>query len=98
MGDNTYGQLGDGFNSISSFPEQILPLPDFPDGLRFSATCQFGGTFYLLASANVNQPLNQWTPVWTNSVTVRGYNNFKATITNALNSSAGRQFYILQSR
>jgi hypothetical protein len=84
--------------------EQIFPLPQpilttsFSSGasLQLNATCQFGGTFYLLAGTNFALPW-QWTPVWTNFVTARGTNNLSVTLTNAANPS-GRQFYILQSQ
>jgi hypothetical protein len=66
--------------------------------LQFKATCLFGGTYHLLAGTNLAQPLNQWTPVWANSVTARGTNNFTATLTNAVRSSTNHQFYILQSQ
>ena len=65
--------------------------------LQLRATCQLGGTFYLLAGTNIAQPLNQWTPVWTNVITSRYTNIFSATLTNAVNSD-DQQFYILQSQ
>ncbi len=64
--------------------------------LQFTATCGFGGKFYLLAGTNLSQPVSQWTPLRTNSITARGTNNSTATLTNAVNSAA-EQFYILQS-
>jgi alpha-tubulin suppressor-like RCC1 family protein len=104
MGWNNYGQLGDGFASDSWTPEQIFPLPQpvltasvAPGtGLQINGTAPFGGNFYLLASTNFAQP-QQWTPIWTNTVTVRGTNNVSITLTNPANPS-GRQFYILQSQ
>ena len=107
MGYNAYGPLGDGFtNRTSSLPEQIVPSPQplltvntsSNTNLQFTATCQFGGTFYLLTSTNLMQPLSQWTPVRTNSVKARGTNNFNVTLTNAVSLSIGQQFYILQSQ
>jgi hypothetical protein len=85
-------------------PEQIFPLPQpvlttsFSPGtgLQINSTTPFGGTFYLLAATNFTLPL-QWTPVWTNSVTTSGTNNFSVTLTNVVNPG-GRQFYILQSQ
>jgi alpha-tubulin suppressor-like RCC1 family protein len=86
-------------------PERIFP-PSQPvlvqtissnTNLQFTAACGFGGNFYLLAATNLTEPLNQWTPVWTNSVTSRGTNNFSATLTNAVNSGT-QQFFILQSQ
>lgn len=107
MGLNYYHELGDGFtNRYSLTPEQVFPSPQpvltlsisSRTNLHFKATCQFGGVFHLLASANPTQALSQWTPVWTNSINTRGADNFTATLSNAINSSAGRQFYILRSQ
>jgi alpha-tubulin suppressor-like RCC1 family protein len=107
MGYNYYGQLGDGFpTSNSALPEQIFPSPrpvltnsiSSATNLQFNAACQFGGTFYLLAGTNLTQSLSQWTPVATNVINYRFNNLFSATLTNAVNSSAGQQFYILQSQ
>jgi len=107
MGINEFGGLGDGFTNYTSLlPEQIVPAPRAilmnkilsNTNLQFKATCLFGGTFYVLTSTNLAQPLSEWKPVWTNSVSARGTNNFCATLTNAVNSSAGQQFYILQSQ
>lgn len=110
MGASYDGQLGDGFTNrlawISSLPEQIVPSPQpaltinlsSKTNLQFKATCQFGGTFYLLTGTNLTQPLNQWTPVSTNAVTARGTNNCIATLTNVINPGVGQQFYILQSQ
>jgi alpha-tubulin suppressor-like RCC1 family protein len=111
MGRFIYGQLGDGFFGGASAEQQTLALPEpvFPSpqpsltltiasgtNLQLNATCQFGGGFRLLASTNLAQPLSQWVPVSTNSVTVRGTNNFGVTLTNEV-SSALRRFYILRS-
>jgi alpha-tubulin suppressor-like RCC1 family protein len=105
MGDGINGQLGDGFQaSQTSIPEQIFPTlqPVLMEAvscgtnLQFSATCGFGGNFYLLTSTNLAQPLCQWTPVWTNAIIYHEYNVFSATLTNAA-ASGGQQFYILQS-
>ena len=108
MGDEYLGGLGDGFtpsppDAVVPTPEQILPRLQpvliqtvSNDGLQFTATCGFGGNFYLLASSNLDQPLSQWTPVWTNFITAHGTNNFTVTLTNEINSSS-QQFYILQS-
>jgi alpha-tubulin suppressor-like RCC1 family protein len=106
MGYNYYGQLGDGFVNDSLTPEQIFPLPQpvltasISSGtdLQLNATCQFGGTFYLLASTNLTQPLSQWTRVWTNSINTSSNNNFNTTLAIAVGSSAPGLFYILQSQ
>ena len=106
IGNNYGGQLGDGFANGSTLPEQIYPSPQSvltnsissTTNLQFNATCQFGGTFYLLAATNLNQALNQWTPVATNIINDRTNNFFKATLTNAVNTSTKQKFYILQSQ
>jgi alpha-tubulin suppressor-like RCC1 family protein len=114
MGANNYGQLGDGFTTPlnAALPEQIFPVPRpvlamacspyAPAGgganLNFNATCQFGGTFYLLSSTNIAKPLDQWTTVVTTNILNRTNNLFAAKLTGAINSSGGRQFYILKSR
>ena len=108
MGDNEYGQLGDGFVWIAdqtATPEVVLPRPQpglaqvclSKTNLQFTATCGFGGTFYLLAGTNLVQPVSQWTRIKTNSITTRGANNFNVILTNAMSSGAGQKFYILQS-
>jgi alpha-tubulin suppressor-like RCC1 family protein len=102
MGYDFYGELGDGFGINSLLPEQIFPSPQpvltggaSGTDLQVKATCQFAGTFYLLAGTDLSKPFSQWTRVWTNSVSARG-TNFSATISNAI-SSGGGQFYILQA-
>ena len=55
-----------------------------------------GATYYVLMSTNVAQPLNQWTPVATNTVGACG--NFTVTITNAVDPDAPQRFYILKSQ
>ena len=93
-------------NTYCKFPEQIIPSPeptlteDISSGtnLQFQATCQFAGNFCLLTSTNLTQPLERWTSVWTNLIMGRGTNNFSLTLTDAMNSGAGQQFYILQSQ
>jgi alpha-tubulin suppressor-like RCC1 family protein len=108
MGSNQSGQLGDGFGSPSiddsMVPEQIMPKPQpillqtiTNADLQFTATCGFGGDFYLLTCTNLAQPLGKWTPVWTNTISYRYENIFTATLTNAVNASS-QQFYLLQSQ
>lgn len=105
MGDDSYGQLGDGFEaSPASIPEQIYPMPQpvlmefisCGTNLQFTATCGFGGNFYLLTSTNLALPLCQWIPIWTNTISYHSANIFAATLTNVANSGF-QQFYILQS-
>ena len=107
MGDMYYRQLGDGFtNAFSFIPEQIYPSPQplltnrvsSKTNLQFNAACPFGGKFYLLAGTNLVQPVSQWIPVATNVINNRTNNLFSATLTNAVNSGTGQQYYILQSQ
>jgi len=93
MGNNGDNQLGNGF-SRSLLPVQLTD--NIGDWIQ--ATCQFGGTYYLLTSTNINEPLGQWMPVWTNFVAARGTNNFTATLTNTPGSVTGQQFYLLRSQ
>jgi autotransporter-associated beta strand protein len=51
-----------------------------------------GGTFVLLGSTNLAVPINQWTPVLTNSFDGSGNLNLS---TNILNPNNGQEFYIL---
>jgi hypothetical protein len=100
MGWNQYGQLGDGGSSQTAIPEQIVqPVSALVSktNLQIKATCGFPGNFRLLGSVDIGLPLNQWTPLRTNTVTARGTNNFSVILTNAVNPS-GQQFYILQSQ
>jgi len=110
MGDNYYGQLGDGFVDYNAMPisgidkpEQISPPPSpvlslaltIGGELQLSATCEFGGRFCLDASTNITQTLSNWTSVVTNVISDRKNNLFSAVVTNSINSSS--QFYILRS-
>jgi hypothetical protein len=52
----------------------------------------------LLAGTNLTQPLSQWMTVATNVINNRTNNLFSTTLTNAVNSIAGQQFYILRSQ
>jgi hypothetical protein len=45
---------------------------------------------------NLTQPLNQWKPVATNTLSANG--NFSFTATNAVTPAAPQQFYILQAQ
>ncbi len=56
-----------------------------------------GGTYFILSSTNLAQPLNQWMPVATNVLNAGG--NFSITATNAANpNSPAQQFFILQTQ
>ena len=108
MGDDAVGQLGDGFwgsfINETTVPEQIIPQPQpvltqvvSNADLQITAICGFGGDFYLLTSTNINQPLSEWTPIYTNTILYRYDNIFSATLTNAVNFGS-QQYYILQSK
>ena len=94
MGNNGSGQLGNG-SSGSLFPEQ---LTGSAGGAWVQGTCLSGGTYTLLSGTNLARPVGFWVPVWTNSIVLRGSNNFFAPLPNALNSGIRQQFYILQSQ
>ncbi len=91
MGDNSYNQLGNGSGG-SLNPQQ---LTSGVSNLFVQATCQFGGTYYLLSSTNLTRPISQWTTLLTNSIIFRGSNNFSAPL---VIPSSGKQFYILHSQ
>ncbi len=107
MGNDFSGQLGGGFDSqnssFSPVPVQITPLP--PPSLtvgisqgtnvQVQATVGFAGTFCLLANTNILQPMDEWTPLLTNTITTRGSNNFCAIFTNGLITTPW-QFYFLR--
>ncbi len=105
LGLNTYGGLGDGFtNTVSRFPEQIIPSPQpvlivsvsSRTNLELKAICQYGGTYMLLAGTNIVQPAGEWTPIYTNFVTTRGTPNLECTLTNSLGAGIGAQLFRLQ--
>jgi autotransporter-associated beta strand protein len=55
---------------------------------------QSGATYYLITSTNVGLPLTNWRTIGTN---VGVGNGFSFTGTNAVNSTLGKQFYLLSS-
>jgi autotransporter-associated beta strand protein len=59
---------------------------------------QSGGTYYLLGSTNVAQPLGQWTAVATNIVSTNGASGaFTFNGTNVVTPNGAQQFYILSN-
>jgi hypothetical protein len=56
---------------------------------------QAGGTYSVLMSANLALPLNKWTPVATNILSVSG--SFTITVTNTVTHNIPQRFYILQT-
>lgn len=108
MGNNSSGQLGDGFDvsqssAFSPVPEQIFPAPPphltaatvLGTNLRIQATCLFGDSYCLLSSTNLALPFPQWTPLVTNAVYSRGTNNFSPPFSDVLTRVP--HFYILRS-
>jgi autotransporter-associated beta strand protein len=63
--------------------------------LTISATNAGAGTVYLLTSTNVANPLNTWTPVWTN--VLGGSGSFTTNLSGAVNPALQQQFYILSN-
>jgi PKD repeat protein len=63
--------------------------------LVLNGTNGFAGVkYYTLASTNLALPLSQWTPMATNVPGANG--NFTLTLTNAVNRTVPKEFYILQ--
>ena len=63
--------------------------------LVFSGSNGLAGIKYLvLASTNLALPRSQWTPVATNILGANG--NYSFTVTNAVNKTATKEFYLLQ--
>lgn len=60
-----------------------------------SGTNAGAGTFYVLMSTNLAQPVSQWTPAATNVLSASG--SFTFTATNAVNPSGTQQYYILST-
>jgi alpha-tubulin suppressor-like RCC1 family protein len=87
-----------GLDDVSVVPEAqpgITSLSLAGTNIVLNATNgQWSGTYCLLTSTSMTQPLSQWTPVATN--TLDGSGNFTITATNAVNTNAPQQFYTLQ--
>ena len=111
MGQNTEGQLGDGFTDYgggypgTDEPEQVYPVPS-PEllqsvsggtDLQFTVNTGFGGTFYLLSSTNAALPVSQWTPVWTTEVDYRYESQFSVTLSNVISTGGPQQFFRLKA-
>ena len=88
---------------IDTAPSVILPtIPPGTTNFSLAGTNvvlsgtngQPGRTYYLLASTNVAQPLNQWVAVATN---VLGAANFTFIGTNAVPPNVPQRFYILSN-
>jgi hypothetical protein len=57
---------------------------------------QSGRTYYVRTSTNLDLPLNEWTFVATNNLTVSG--NFTITVINRVSPTDPQRFYILQTQ
>ncbi|MGA2173548.1 MAG: hypothetical protein ABSH38_01055 [Verrucomicrobiota bacterium] len=104
MGMNNYSQLGNGTNTDSYVPVEIV------SGIAIPAICsislsgpnlvlngsngQAGATYCVLMSSNLTKPLRQWTAVSTNALSAPG--DFSIIATNAVNPGRPQQFYVLQ--
>jgi hypothetical protein len=75
-----------------SFGRAITPVIS-GSSLTISGTNAGSGSVYLLTSTNIASPLNTWLPVWTNVFT--GDSSFTTNIPNAVDSTQGKQFFIL---
>jgi alpha-tubulin suppressor-like RCC1 family protein len=91
--DNSYF----GIDDISLVPLQqplIIGVSWAGTNLVLNATNgQSGGTYFTLTSTNLGLPLNQWTRVGTNILSVSG--SFTITATNAVHPNTPSQFFIL---
>jgi alpha-tubulin suppressor-like RCC1 family protein len=102
MGYNAFGQLGNDTTNNSLIPIRIVPpLQLVVSGITLSGSNLvfhgnndfFGGSVVVLSSTNVETPLNQWTPIWTNGL---GSGSFSFTATNIVGPSLPQRFYRLK--
>jgi hypothetical protein len=76
-------------------PPHLVSVQHSGANMVFNATNGFvGGTYYVLASTNLNSPLSQWLPIYTNVLGATG--PFSLTASNSFASQTPRQFYILR--
>jgi alpha-tubulin suppressor-like RCC1 family protein len=106
MGNNVEGELGDGSYTNHLTPFEIVagvaPAPlitsislSHTNVILDGANGVPGEILYTLMGTNLTQPLNQWQPVATNTLSVNG--NFSITATNAITPNAAQEFFILQA-
>jgi fibronectin-binding autotransporter adhesin len=91
--------VGSGGTIIPNIPPHITSYSFSGTNLVINATNGVnGGTYYLLSSTNVAMPLDQWTAVATNVVSVSGGTAaFTFTGTNVVTPKTRAQFYLLSS-
>jgi alpha-tubulin suppressor-like RCC1 family protein len=110
MGQNTQGQLGDGFSAYNFYegtdePEQVYPVPppqlvqsvSGRTDLQFTVSSGFGGMFSLLSSTNIALPISEWTPVWTTQVDYRDESQFSLILSNVIPIGGPQQFFRLKA-
>jgi hypothetical protein len=104
MGENVYGELGDGSNTNHLTPIQIVAgIPPAPSitgislaGANLNLTGSNGVSdeiLFTLMSTNAAVPLSQWQRVATNVLTAFG--NFTVTATNVMVANDAQRFFIL---
>jgi hypothetical protein len=89
-------QLGSGVIRVASAgqPQPVINHVVVSGGnLIFSGTNGTpGNTYYVLTSTNVAAPVSGWTPSWTNTFDING----AFRVTNAINPSVPREFFLLK--
>jgi alpha-tubulin suppressor-like RCC1 family protein len=93
MGSNESSELG----PRSTRTAAPIQLSGVAGNLWLQGTCLIGGSYSVVASTNLTLPPNQWMPVQSYAVTVRGQNNFSAFIPDVPSSNVAQQFYRLRS-
>jgi hypothetical protein len=87
------------FLEVSGVPRPIITAINLSgtNVVLAAANGAAGGTYFVLASANLALPLGRWAPIATNLLTTDG--DFAITVTNAVNlNPPPQQFFILQTR
>ncbi|MDB6016548.1 MAG: hypothetical protein JWR19_1037 [Pedosphaera sp.] len=108
VGLDNVAQLGDGFSGdTSSNAVQIFPYlpPVFtkialtsPTNLQLTATCPVGGSYFLLWTTNINQPLSTWDTGLGELVASRGPNNFNYGIDPRLTFFTPPRYFALKKQ
>jgi PKD repeat protein len=103
-GTSTVLQFEFNINEIIALDDVSVARPPVPaiagislsgNNLVFNGADGFSGiTYYVLTSTNLALPRSQWTRVATNVLGANG--SFSLTVTNAVNPSVPKQFYLLE--